>query len=160
MSELFEDVADSVDRYSRRVDTYAEKWKKDHDDAMMCLGLEEAIAFGLCIYNHINRLDEIWRLGVLSKKVPFRADVDLFITKAFRQWLTGSKKLAKIVKKLENLKYEVTGVVEFHSACREVEGVLTDDATFFGADKLPAMEASAIQSHRTGQTEEMESISD
>jgi hypothetical protein len=149
-----------VDRYNRRAASYEENWKGDHDDAMRCVELEEVIALGLTVYNLINRMDEIWRLAVHKKKVAYSPKVDKLITKALRDWLRGCKILAKIIKKVEGLGYEVTGAEEFRLACREAEGILTPDEAFFDGEKLQGLEAAALKSHRAGRTKTLRSLSD
>jgi hypothetical protein len=158
MPELFKDMNESVDRYNRRAES--EKWKKDHDEAMKCLELEEAIAFGLTIYNLMNRVDEICRLAVHKKKVPYNPDVEKNLTHAFREWFRGSKKLEKILGKFESLGYEVTGAEEFRAACREVGGILTEDEEFFAGDKLGELAVAAVKANASGATKELRRVTD
>jgi hypothetical protein len=158
MPKLFKNVSESVDRYHRSAERYEEKWQKDHGEAMQCLELEEQIAFGLTVYNLLNRVDEIWRLAVHKKKIQYKPDFDKAMTKAFRHWLVGSKKLAKIMARFKD--YEVTGSAEFRAACREVEGILTDDEKFFVDEKFTNLASAAIKSHRSGETAELGSVTD
>jgi hypothetical protein len=111
-------------------------------------------------YNLLNRVDEIWRLGVHKKKVEYNPEVDQSLTKCFRKWFDVSVSLAKGIERFSSRGYDVTGAAEFLSACREVEGILTPDGEFFTHRKFLALEAAAIKSNRSGQTAELRSMSD
>ena len=160
MPDFFQDAVESLERYKRWAESCKERWKSDHDEAMQCLELEEVLVFGMAVYHHINRMDEVWRLSVHRKRTAFDPKVERLIMKLYRVWLRVYTVLGKMLRGFEDAGYDVAGAEEFRAMCREIRGILTPDEKFFTDEAFFQMEDSALRLHRAGKTIQIGSLSD
>ncbi len=145
----------SVRQYFDRSDLQSEAWKADHNDAMRCYKLQEAIAFGTFIFGRICHLDEEVREDFLTNRMSFDQDLQKQIEDLYRQWEGRSREYIGAINDLEGKGYVVEGAKEFRRCYDEVLGILTPDDKFFRGGKLLAMREHAIDSCRRGEVEEM-----
>jgi len=158
--EFFQEARESIDLYETRTETYAERWKKEHDEAMECINLEELIAFGITIFDLINRLDEIWRRKVHENRIPYNPDVDAAIETLYAKWMGPFDRVMAQVNKFRQAGYNVAGEQEFISAHREVKGILTSASDFFTDEKLADLKDNAIDEHLRGNLIEFQEMGD
>ncbi|HKI35497.1 MAG TPA: hypothetical protein VKA46_26815 [Gemmataceae bacterium] len=160
--ETIQDAQESLQRYEKRSERYSqqpEQWKQDHEAAMCCFDFEGLLAFGLSLYDYINRIDEAWRVKVYRNLVPHDPAVDKVIEELYRGWLKPYDRVLARLSALEK-HFDVAGAKEFRSACREVQGILTPDEEFFIHDRLARLRDEAVDANRRGEAEEMRSIGD
>src|SRR5437870_2969333 len=100
-TNFFRDARAFLHRYVRKTRSYEGRWKKAHDEAMHCLDFEELLAFGLSVYNLLNRLDEVWRLKVHKHVVDYDAKVEKIIAALYARWLGPCQAVLKRLKALE-----------------------------------------------------------
>ena len=142
-----------LESVTRQVAAYgagAEQWKADHDRAMECLDLELLLQWGLSCYDAINFADEKVRSLARSGKLEFTPEVADVITTAYRSWMKPCETVIRQLEAFERDGFSVEKAERFRSACREVRGILTDDAEFFG-DGLVELRDGAIDAFRTGE---------
>jgi hypothetical protein len=155
-----QDAQESLQRFERRTERYAEQpeeWKQDHDAAMRCFDFEGLLAFGLSLFDFINRIDEVWRVKVFRGLVPYDPASDEVIGDLYRWWLRPCDRILARLSELEK-HFDVEGSKEFRSACREVQGLLTRSADFFTHERLARLRDEAVDANRRGESEEMRSI--
>jgi hypothetical protein len=160
--ETIQDAQESLRRYENRSARYEEqpeRWKQDHNAAMHCFDFEGLLAFGLSLFDFINRIDEAWRIKVFRNLVPYNPTVDEGIEELYHLWLKPCDRLLVRLSELEKY-FDVAGAKEFRSACREVQGILTEDEEFFAHDQLVRLRDEAVEANRRGEVEEMRSLGD
>jgi hypothetical protein len=160
MVVFFMDAAESLQRYQRRAAACAASWKHANDAALFCTELEEVLVFGMAVYHHINRMDEVWRLNIHRQRIAYDPKAEKRITMLYRAWLKVYTALGKILAALEEADYDVAGAQEYRAMGREIHGILTPDEKFFTSDAFLQLEADAIRAHRQGKTVEIGSLSD
>jgi len=153
------EAQESLARYERKTDYYEEHWKQDHQEAMRCFDFEEVLAFGLSLYDYLNRIDEAWRAKVHRQLISYDAEFDRLIEELYRLWL---KPCDRILNRLTSFEkhFEVEGAKEFRAACREVKGLLTPDEEFFSQDRLVRLRDEAVAANLRGDVEEMKGVAD
>ena len=80
-------VRDDRSPFGRQLTAYGEFWKKDHHAAMNCRDWEEAIAFGLSLYQFHREREELWREQVYRGVVPFSEQDDETYRIQLKGWL-------------------------------------------------------------------------
>lgn len=144
------------DRVEKRIDSYhrgVEQWKIDHDDAMECLDLELILQEGLSIYDAINHFDEKWRSIVYDNPATYDREADDLIRKAYERWLTISEWILKshLIEEHQQRGFQVEYADKLRAACREVRGILADDAEFFSSERLVELRDEAVDEFRRGE---------
>jgi hypothetical protein len=160
--EAIQNARDSLRRYEEQTEQYGEQpeqWKQDHEAAMRCLDFEGLLAYGLSVFDFINRIDEAWRIKVYRNLVPYKPEVDKLIDELYHWWLRPCDRVMAQLVALEK-HFDVEGGKEFRSACREVQGILTRDEDFFRHGRLTQLRDEAVDANRRGEAEEMRSMGD
>ncbi len=157
---FFQDASEFLNWYDRRTEECQDQWKKDHVEAMNCFRLEELVAFGLSIYHFLNRIDEAWRIKVHKKLVGFDHKVEERLISLYRSWLRLSRRLKESISRFEKAKFDVVGADEFRGACREVQGILTQDSDFFADQEFRKLQNEAAKEHSARKTEKFRSLRD
>lgn len=65
----------------------AEAWKRDHQDAMFCREIEEAVSIGLAILANIRRRSDRWADDVERGKIPFSWEEARDLDELHKWWL-------------------------------------------------------------------------
>jgi hypothetical protein len=154
--DIIGDARDSLLEFDRQT----ERWNADSKAAERCIRLELRLAIGILQYNMLNRIDEVWRTYVLRGAVEYSVKMDEQIGDLYRLWYKSCARLLPHLAACEKEGFVVEGAMEFRSACREAEGILTPDDVFFSADALVELRDEAIEANRRGETAEIKSIGD
>lgn len=145
----FDSVRQRLEDYGEQVDV----WKNDHQRAMYCMEFELLLEHGLSLLAQLNSIDEKIRLKFFRGEVEYDSQYDDILTGYYQQWLKPCDKLLAELKSLKNEGFSVERAEEFRSACREVQGILTDDDEFFTGDALKVLQDQAIDEYRAGRCE-------
>jgi hypothetical protein len=129
-----------------------EQLQRAHEDAMACRDLEDVLAFGSFLFDHLVKLDEAWRGEVFSRLRPFVADEAKTMRVQFEQWHQACTNLEPAVRQFETRGFDVTGATEFRRNCAEVAWMLAPAAEALGHEKLARLGDEAIAEHRRGET--------
>jgi len=133
----------------------AERWRVDHDAAMHCLDVENAISFGVYLFERISRADEFWQLQVFNGAALQSEEIDKGTAELYQLWAGNSDRYLTELDRLEKQGFEVVGADEFRRCCKEVRGIITDDVKFFSGDKFVELKDLAIDAHRHNETSPM-----
>jgi len=147
-TDRFNSVRQRLEGYKSEV----EQWKCDHDLAIGCMDFELMLQHGLSIYQAINWIDEELRSRVYTKKDQHDPDTDQVVSTLYHWWLSPCDRVLEELRKHEE-HFTVSYADEFHAACREVRGILADDADFFSGGDLVTIRDQAIDAHRRGECE-------
>jgi len=107
--------ATPVDFVQQQIDVYrnqSEQWKVDHEEAMACRNLEDAIRFGTAILASISRRND-------SKAKVLVSDVSA-VCGLYCQWHQDSLPLLAAIDEMERRNYVVDGADDFRA---KVHGV-------------------------------------
>jgi hypothetical protein len=143
-------------RFARMmVSAYAgiEPWKDDHDNAMVCFHIEDAVSWGNVLFKGLSEEDATWHTYVLESKIEYDESHQKELLEAYRTWLETSMRLLSFVERLEESGFEVRGSGELRRNCAEAKGILTDDDQFFVGDALTELRDEAVDEHRRGGTQ-------
>lgn len=67
-----------------------EPWEEDHNRALACFAIEEAMSFGNLIFRWVSERDAIWHTRVLESKIEYNeAEREEWI-EIYRNWLGAS----------------------------------------------------------------------
>jgi len=102
--------------YGRQV----ERWKIDHEEAMICLDVEDLISLGLTVLASLRRWTEVLARNLEYGQTEFSWEESGSLAELFRQWLGHSTTLAKLIEDCESLAYDIAGADNFRRECREV----------------------------------------
>ena len=82
-------------------------WEEDHDRALACFAIEEAMSFGNLIFRWVSERDAIWHTRVLESKIEYNeAEREEWI-EVYRNWLGASERLLLTIARLEGQGFEV-----------------------------------------------------
>jgi hypothetical protein len=146
----------SSTRFARMmISAYAEiePWKEDHDEAMVCFHVEDAISWGNVLFKGLSEEDAAWHTYVLESKIEYDEAYQKELLEAYQAWLGASMRLLPLVERLEESGFEVRGSEQFRRNCAETKGILTDDDQFFVGEALINLRDEAIDEHRRGGTQ-------
>lgn len=123
----------------------SELWKSDHEEAMRYFDFCDHLNTGIHLYNEICRLDENWRESVHSQKCPYdssqhRRIMALFLTLARVAFDVEGQLLPKY-----ESQFGVQDGAEFRKVCRELRGIVSEDASFFDSEALAALRDEALE---------------
>lgn len=113
----------------RQLELYREQvesWKIDHETAMACRDIEDAIELGLAILNSIRRHADNWAREVEHDSTRFSWEASQEIAEQFRWWLENSSVLLNAIEVVEGQNYYPTGADGFRKAHREVSLMCLD----------------------------------
>jgi len=143
-------VRDAIESYQRHAEN--EPWKIDHDAAMKCYDLEEMLWVGNGIFDAITQFDENYRARCFAGVTEYDTNHPNTIKEAYAWWLRPSKKIRADIEKCLQRFGHVENSEGFLSRCREAEGILTEDASFFTG--LVNLRDEAIDDLRAGNVSE------
>ncbi|MGC1719318.1 MAG: hypothetical protein WA746_10045 [Isosphaeraceae bacterium] len=129
-----------------------EPWEEDHDRALACFAIEEAMSFGNLIFRWVSERDAIWHTRVLESKIEYNeAEREEWI-EIYRNWLGASERLLLTIARLEGQGFEVRGADEFRRNCDEARGISADDDVISVDEALINLRDEAIDEHRRERT--------
>jgi len=132
-----------------------ESWKRDHEQAMFWLDVEEDVAWWLWMYEKIVDLDERWRRDTFAKPDEYSPSDHLGIHKLFTNWFAAVLRFeGGRVAALERDGCVVERVDELRTALREVNWSIQSAST---APVMPGaiseLADQAIDEHRADDTQ-------
>lgn len=104
-----------------------ESWKADHEDAMACCELEDALSVGIALYHVISKADERWRLRLIDGRETYSKDADDRIAQAYSWWLKPCDRVEAQIKYFQLNGYEVVGAAEFRALHAEALAAARDE---------------------------------
>lgn|GEM_PF-4487033 len=128
-----------------------EKWYQDHKLAMACMECESFLQAAIADFYAINQLDEMWRIQIAENVVEYSEEFEDILTDLYKLWLQSKEKLLEQVDLFLEAEFEIKLAEKFRSACREVEGILTEDEDFFGDEKLGELREQAVKDYNEGE---------
>lgn len=136
-----------------------EKSGSDVPPARACFDLADLIVQGLAVLESIHSLDHDWRFLVYEKRLVYSEAFERRIGRLYQMWYETSADVIAVYDCI-SIDYQKQGfdtqpIERLRSACREVEGLLTDDEAFFKDQKLVELRDAAIDAHRNGKTIEV-----
>jgi hypothetical protein len=111
-----------------------EAWKVDHDEALSCLDLEEAIAFGNGVFDSLSSLGTLWHMQVAEGKIPFVPAREDEILAHYRSWLGASEHLLRAATRLEGQGDRMQDTDRLRDNCSKARAVLNPDNESFRAE--------------------------
>lgn len=144
--------------YRSQVDS-GEKVGPEVPPARACFDLADLIVQGLAVLESIHSLDHDWRLLVYEKRLLYSEGFERRIGRLYQMWHETSTDVLALYECVSNdyqkQGFETQPIERLRSACREIEGLLTDDEAFFKDQKLVELRDAAIDAHRNGKTIEV-----
>lgn len=137
----------------KAADANFEAWKIEYKKAQKVYDAQDQIEGMNRIFEAVYELDTAISAICHSGKVECEK-VLAQMRKLYSHLLKSAKRIDRFARRLELDGYKVNGLDGLRNNINEVEGILTDDAEFFG-DALTDIRDSAIDAHRAGQTEPM-----
>jgi hypothetical protein len=104
----------------------SESWKADHDDAMGCRDVEEAITIWLAFLSNIRRRKSAWTIKVEKGARPYSWDDAKRFDDAFKAWLAMAEDILLEIERWERKSYRVESVKEFREAIQDVSLMCLD----------------------------------
>ncbi len=98
----------------------AEAWKRDHQDAMFCREIEEAVSIGLAILANIRRRSDRWADDVERGKIPFSWEEARDLDELHKWWLQRSALLLEAIDFCESKHYKVDSADQFRQSNLDV----------------------------------------
>lgn len=151
MAAVTEMPLDSVRLRLRQFGLEVEHWNSDHQNAMRCMEFELLLRHALNLLEQIHRADEKVRALIFRGEMEFDPAFEESLRAQYEAWLKPSPAVLARLERYEGQGFTVECAAEFRMACREVEGIVRDDAAFFSSDKLVQLRDQAIDEHRAGQ---------
>lgn len=127
---------------------------QDHIEAMACFDIQELLAKGIRAFEAICSFDEWYREGVFSGKIKYEAEHEEFVKDLYRVWSEPCKEVLSKLEKVKRDGFRPDHEEAFRACCLEVQGILTDDATFFAHNELVELRDAALDQHARGETNE------
>ncbi len=104
----------------------AEAWKKDHQDAMFCRDIEEALSIGLAILANIQRRSDRWADDVERGRISFSWEDARELDELHKWWLKRSALLLEAIDFCESKHYKVDSAEQFRQANLDVSLLALD----------------------------------
>lgn len=143
---------DEIGQFLAAYSAQAERWKRDHVEAMECRDLEQLLLMGLFLSLSIDLIDTNWRTAMLGGQVEFDPAEEAEILGHYRTWLAPAADILARIEAMEAAGYKVQWADQFRRAHRDARAVFTADSEFFSSDALVELRDTAIDAHREGRT--------
>jgi hypothetical protein len=135
-------------------------WKQeDTDEAMECLEIEEALSFGVSVYDRLVLIDEKIRSLALEQDLASDAVKRSKGVKAvktmkqvFKIWLGLCPEIEADIKRFEKKGYAVAFAKEFRQRHKEARWSVGKAREAFSSKKMTALRDAALEEHAAGNT--------
>jgi hypothetical protein len=104
----------------RLYEEQVESWKREHEEAMCCRDLEDAIAFLVMCVERLDRRSEEWAREIEAGTVEFSWDHSEETAGWYRRWLDVAAAFLKAIGVYETQSYEVVGAAGLRKKYQEV----------------------------------------
>jgi hypothetical protein len=118
--------------------------------------LEEILALGIFVFERIGHADELSRAAIFGGKLPYDPAQEKEIEEHYREWADIAKSCLTVLGLAEGNAIPLAGAARFRDCYHEVEGILTSDEDFFQDDALVELRDQALETHRRGESTDME----
>jgi hypothetical protein len=118
--------------------------------------LEEILALGVFVFERIGHADELSKSAIFAGKRPYDPAQEKEIEELYREWADIARSCLAILELAEGSAIPVEGTARFRDCCKEVQGILTPDEDFFQDDALVELRDQALETHRRGESTDME----
>lgn len=125
---------DRLRLFEKQVDQ--EPWKTAHVEAMRCLAFQDALAFGIALYDLVIDLDDAIRGAVLRREVPHDPKYDVAVRKFFRWWLKPCGHVERDLLAFEKQGFVVDHADEFRKRYDEATWMLKPAGEAFDHPKM------------------------
>ncbi len=119
----------------------AEAWMVEHDEAMSCRNVEEAIPIWLAILSNIHRRSSKWAREIENGKSPFSWDEAKAFDETYKSWLDVANRILREIENCEKKSYLVDSADRFREATKDVSLMCLDT-------ERNRASLESIQSHR------------
>jgi hypothetical protein len=130
--------------------TYAQLERQDEGSDFR--DLEAVVHTGNELFRAISLVDQNWHTEMYEGRTPYDEADEVEIAGYYRTWLHTGDRVLEAIEEQEARGRSVAGAEEFRKNRREAQGLLVDDAAFFGGDALAELRDEAIDDHRAGRT--------
>lgn len=104
----------------RLIEAYAsEPWKEQHDQAMLCRDIEEAMAWGVRLYRGLMEEEAAIQARALARRGEESAPDLSEFEEVFRQWVATSEMVLRVVERLADKGLQVDGLDVFRRVAEE-----------------------------------------
>jgi hypothetical protein len=158
MGSGYMSIKQPFDRARKGIELYEdemESWKIDHEEAMTCLDLEEAISLGIYAFKLVLKADQSHRRASFEGKMKFNEAWEKKTFELFRDWVKNTEAFVKTLELFEQKGFDVGRSNELRSLLSQAKDILTPDDDFFQGPKLDDLKKKAIKANRSGQTEDL-----
>lgn len=149
-------------RVSKRVDLYrdeADSWKQDHQIAIACFDIQQALVEGNQLFEFLIQFDEGWQAIVFDDPAAYSDEAQQVIDNGMMIWLQSSKKIIDCALRFQceylDRGFDVKHIRAMEKNIAQMEMMLADQTEFFSRGNLDELRDAAIDEHRSGLTEAM-----
>lgn len=132
-----------------------ESWKLDHDEAMTCRDLEEAISLGIYTFKLVLKADQSHRRAAFEGKMKFNEAWERKAFELLRVWVNNTESFMKTLELFEQKGFDVGRSNELRLLLSQANAILIPDDNFFQGPELDELKKKAIKANRSGQTEDL-----
>jgi len=133
-----------------------EDWKAEHDQLTAdCWVWEDLVAKANFIFGRILDLDTDIQESVLAGQAEFDEATDRNLREVLGQWSEVSLVVLHHAVRLEKTYGDVDGAQVLRANIEQAQSILTADSEFFSSERLVELRDTAIEAHRSGQTESL-----
>lgn len=137
-----------------QADVEREPWKLEHEQAMRCYALQEALTRGVWLFNTLVDLDMALRSNLV--KDPARTDKITTetlsaMTTLMRWWLKPCERVAAEIRLMERRGFEVAHAAEFRKCYQEAQWMVDDNP--FDHEAFVEAKDQAVDQLRAGDVE-------
>ena len=118
--------------------------------------IEEILALGIFVFDRIGHTDELSKAAIFAGKLPYDPAQEKETEELYRQWADIAKTCLTLLGLAEGNAIPAAGAARFRDCYNEVQGILTPDEDFFQDDALVEVRDRALETHRRGESTDME----
>ena len=154
------DYVKRIRRCERELSVYRtdiEDWTAAHIALEKCWAWEDLLSKASYLYDHILEIDSDFQNLLVEHAEHYQAELDDKIRLLAYDWLSLSKMLIADAE-LSQDEYGIEALNLLKEEVQNMELMLTPDDQFFDGEKIEHMELQAIEDHRRGTTQPLESL--
>jgi hypothetical protein len=132
-----------------------------HDEPLRdCDGFPRVLANSLAMFRLVTQLDEAWNAEVARGNIAYLYADELEIAGYYQDWLVAAQEIDAELTQSQGAGVSFEDAATFRRCLTEVRGLLTTDPEFFGGQELAKLRDDAIDSHRRGESVEIQEFGD